>query len=312
MTNFLGLDLGGTKLLACLTDSNGVVIASAVRKTGRATGPIEACALIADAAAELRETHGAYERAGVGFPGVADFRRGVARSSVMLDGWLDVPLAARLGELLGVPCVIDNDVNMAAIAELHARRDDVPESMLFVAVGTGIGGAITFGDRIWRGHTGVAGEIGNTTIDRHGVVCWCGRRGCLNTCASGTAIGEHQGDPHWTASGHDASRLQLSVHAAAVSLGIGVANALNLMNPSLVVLGGGVSRYGTPWLDVVASTARAEAFREAAQCRIELARAGYGASAVGAALLAMEGRGGPSATSRTRHPGAAAFAGARS
>lgn len=286
----LGLDLGGTKLLACLTDEHGSILGRTVRPTGRNTGPMEAGRLIADAAAELRDAVGSFEVAGLGFPGLVDWGAGVARASVMLDGWHDVPLADQLGTELGVPCVVDNDVNAAAVAELRCRADDPPGSMLFVAVGTGIGGALVFDDRLWRGHTGVAGEIGNMTIDRHGPLCWCGRRGCLNTSASGSAMGQQlqargrPSDPSPTASPASDEVLK----EAATALGIGLANALNLLNPALVVLGGGVPRLGPRWLDAVAATARAEAFPQAGRCRIEVARAGYEAGAIGAALLALE------------------------
>jgi glucokinase len=286
----IGFDLGGSKLLACLTEEDGTIVRRAVRPTGRATGPEEACRLMLDAAEELRNACGTFRAAGVGFPGQVDFPGGVARASVMLDGWREVPLADQLADALGVPCVVDNDVNAAAVAELKQREDEPPESMLFVAVGTGIGGAITLGNRLWRGHTGVAGEIGNVTIDRHGPICWCGRKGCLNTSASGAAI-EDQLEPGVPLSqqvqrGHPL--LDRAIDQAAVALGIGIANALNLLNPALVVLGGGVAELGQAWLDKVAATARAEAFPEAGQCRFELARAGYEAGSVGAALLAME------------------------
>jgi glucokinase len=286
----IGVDLGGSKLLACVIDEDGQPLGRTVRATGRGTSPAQARGLIRDAAHELRERFGHIDASGIGFPGLVDFARGRVTSSVMLDGWLDVPLADELTEMLGIPSVVDNDVNCAALAELKLRGHDAPDSMLFVAVGTGIGGAITLGRRLWRGHTGVAGEIGNVSIDRHGVRCWCGRRGCLNTSASGTAI-EHQleaGVPlmNQVSSGHP--RLDSVVHEAAVSLGIGLANALNLLNPELVVLGGGVAELGASWLDVVAETARAEAFSEAGGCRFELARAGYDAGAMGAALLALE------------------------
>jgi glucokinase len=276
----IGLDLGGSKLLACLIDEEGQLLGHAIRATGRHTGPSEACRLIGEASGEVRLRFGQFDSAGVGFPGQVDFPRGTVSGSVMLDGWLDVPLADLVAEKLGVPCVVDNDVNCAAVAELKQRAEEPPDSMLFVAVGTGIGGAITLGNRLWRGHTGVAGEIGNVTIDRHGPRCWCGRRGCLNTFASGAAI-EQQME-----SGN--SQLTAVVERAAEALGIGLANALNLLNPALVVLGGGVAQLGEPWLEVVARTAREEAFPEAGRCRFELARAGYEAGAVGAALLARD------------------------
>jgi glucokinase len=286
----IGFDLGGSKLLACLIEEDGTVLHRAVRATGRGTGPAEACRLMVAAANEVRDACGPFDVAGVGFPGQVDFPHGVARASVMLDGWREVPLAERLAQVLGVPCVVDNDVNAAAIAELKQREDELPDSMLFVAVGTGIGGAITVGKRLWRGHTGVAGEIGNVTIDRHGPTCWCGRRGCLNTSASGAAI-ERQLQPGVSLAeqvqrGHP--RLDRVLARAAESLGIGIANALNLLNPALVVLGGGVAELGPRWMDTVVSTARSEAFPEAGQCRFELARAGYHAGAVGAALLGVE------------------------
>jgi glucokinase len=275
----IGLDLGGSKLLACLIGEDGQILARAIRPTGRATGPSEACGLIADAAGELRQAAGPFDAAGLGFPGQVDFAQGLIGGSVMLDGWLDVPLGDLVAEGLGVPCVVDNDVNCAALAELQQRPDESEDSMLFIAVGTGIGGAIILGKRLWRGHTGVAGEIGNVTIDRNGSRCWCGRRGCLNTSASGTAIERllESGMSHASALEH-----------AAVALGIGLANALNLLNPGLVVFGGGVARLGKPWLELVARTAREESFPEAGRCRFELARAGYEAGAVGAALLARE------------------------
>jgi glucokinase len=286
----IGIDLGGSKLLACLTDEDGRVLGRAVRTTGRATGPLEACRLIREVASELCEAGGPFEVAGVGFPGQVDFARGVARASVMLDGWREVPLAGWVGEALGLPCVVDNDVNAAAVAELKHRHNELPGSMLFVAVGTGIGGAIVLENRLWRGHTGVAGEIGNVTIDRHGPKCWCGRRGCLNTSASGAAI-ERQLEPGVPLAEQvrlGNPRLDDVLDDAAESLGIGIANALNLLNPALVVLGGGVAELGERWLDKVAAAARAETFPEAGECRFELARAGYQAGAVGAALLGFE------------------------
>jgi glucokinase len=284
-----GFDLGGSKLLACVIDENGTILGRTVRVTGRNTGPSAARRLITEAATELRDALGSFDAAGVGFPGQVDFSRGMACASVMLDGWREVPLAEEIGDALRVACVVDNDVNAAAVAELKQREQEAPDSMLFVAVGTGIGGAVVVNNRLWRGHTGVAGEIGNVTIDRHGPMCWCGRRGCLNTFASGAAIeralepGMSLADQTW-----GDPRVDEVLEKAAEALGIGLANALNLLNPALVVLGGGVAQLGERWLDAVAGSARAEAFPEAGRCGFELARAGYQAGAVGAALLGLE------------------------
>jgi glucokinase len=289
MTAIVGIDIGGTKLLACVVDDAGKVRRRFVRPTGRATGPREALELIGEIGCAIRRRVD-LAAVGIGFPGLVDHGRGAVRSSVMLDGWRDVPLAHRVAELLGVPCTIDNDVNAAALAELARRRGGPPGGMLFVAVGTGVGGAIALGGRLWRGATGVAGEIGNTTIARDGPRCWCGRRGCLNVLASGTAIEDHLGVGRGALAmlvARREPRALAAVAAAAAALGIGVANAMNLLNPALVVFGGGVGRLGADFLAAIERTARAEAFPEAAEgCRFELARAGYEASAVGAALLA--------------------------
>lgn len=309
MSRVLGADLGGSKLLVCLTDQHGRILARATRPTGRNTGPEAAVRLIAEAAREVQGSAGRLDRVGVGFPGLVDHDRGVARSSVMLDGWRDVPLAVLLARALDAPCVVDNDVNAAAYAELACRRADGPDSMLFVAIGTGIGGAIALGGQLWRGSTGIAGEIGNTTIERRGPRCWCGRRGCLNVFASGSAIERHLRLPPGATLRERLEtgdrRAAAAVARAAGAVGIAIANALNLLNPALVVLGGGLAGLGADFLDAVAATARAEAFAEA-DCRFEVARAGYEAAAVGSALLALAAQGSTTSAARAARGAATA------
>lgn len=294
----VGLDLGGTKILALCVADDGAVLARARRDTGRNTPPPRALALVGELVATLRAEAGAEVTAiGVGFPGLVDAPRGVARSSVMLDGWSEVPFAAAVRDATGLPCVIDNDVNAAAVAELHLRQrvgEDVglpDDLMLLAAVGTGIGGALIVGGRLWRGRSGAAGELGNTSIDRHGATCQCRRRGCLNTSASGEAMERAWGGPGllrdaWRAGDARAAEV---VRAGARALGCGLANAVHLLAPTLVVLGGGVAEYGEVWRAEVEAAVRAETFPEAIEaCRVELARAGYDAGALGAARLAAE------------------------
>jgi glucokinase len=211
----------------------------------------------------------------------------------MLDGWSDVPLADLVAERLGVPCVVDNDVNNAARAELRARRPRVPRVLLLVGVGTGIGGAIAIEGRVYRGANGGAGEIGNTTVDRGGAKCWCGRRGCLNTLASGAAIEQHlalRAGSLPDAVARREPRVLDALEAAGQALGSGIANALNLLNPDLVVLAGGLAELPPAlFLEPLERSARAEAFAPIADaCRFERARAGYEAAAVGAGWLAWE------------------------
>ncbi len=258
----LGVDLGGTKLLAALVDDAGGLVRAVRRPTGAGTGPARVLDLVADALSELDAP---VRGIGLGFPGLVDGERGLVRSSIMLDGWSEVPLAAQMADRFGVPCAVDNDVNAHALAEVRQRGE--VHSMVFVAAGTGVGGAIVLGGRLWRGAAGLAGEIGNTTVDfRAGPRDWAGRRGTLNAFAAGRA------GVDWA--------------AAAETLGVGLGNVVNLLNPSLVVIGGGLASVGPALLDHVRAGLESVAFPEAvAACRVELARAGYEAGALGAALL---------------------------
>ncbi|HET8946026.1 MAG TPA: ROK family protein [Candidatus Polarisedimenticolia bacterium] len=288
----LGLDLGGSKLLAVVVGGDGTVLDRERLPTGRTTGPGEAIALARQAAGALRARGADFAAAGLGFPGLVDHSAGLVRSSVMLDDWKDVRFADRLSEALAVPCLVDNDVNMAAFAEIARRRTDgdPPATTIFVFVGTGIGGAIAIDGALYRGPGGLAGEIGNTTVDHAGEVCWCGRRGCLNTLASGSAIAAALGNGGTALAERFLNGDPVTVRVverAAHWLGVGLGNAINLLNPALVVLGGGVAELGPRYLATVRQAALRESFAEAAgACRFELARAGYEAGALGAGLMA--------------------------
>lgn len=286
----LGLDLGGTKLLACGIDREGRVAYRRREPTGRGLGPGPALARIAEIAGDARRALGGLHAVGLGFPGLVDHRRGLVRSSVMLDGWCEVSLAAEIAARIGAPCAIDNDVNAAALHELALRG---ASELLFVAVGTGIGGALVLDGKLWRGAHGLAGEIGHVAIARDGRPCACGRRGCVNRYASGTALAE-QGAEQGAKQGDDLAD-------AAEALGQAIGSALNLLDVPLVVLGGGVAERGPSYIDAVAASARRACFREIGQaCVFEPARGGYEAAALGAALLAHQVAGVQPASSASR------------
>jgi glucokinase len=273
----LGVDVGGSKALAVVLDDDRSVHLTRRRATGRATDPDRLVRLVETLLAETSAAGYTCTAVGLGFPGLVDHARGMVRSSVMLDGWRDVPLAERLHSVTGIPCVLDNDVNVAALAELEARGTPPPRCMVMVAVGTGIGGAICLDGELFRGASGVSGEIGNTTIDPSAGVCWCGRRGCLNVLASGSVIEELT--PRLGRHG--------AVTNAARALGVGIANAVQLLNPDLVVLGGGVLEIGDSFLAQVRETLAREVFPEAlAACRVERTVLGHAAAAIGAGRLA--------------------------
>jgi len=286
----LGLDLGGTKLLAALVAADGTRLAS--RRVATPAGPP---AVVLDAMAELAadlrgEAGGAAPvAAGVGFPGLVDVERGVARSSVILREWRDVPLAAELGRRLALPVALDNDVHQAARGELAARGGGEPD-LLFVAVGTGIGGALVLRGAIWGGAGGLAGEVGHVAIERDGPECACGRRGCVGAVASAGAIERRLGLPRGglpAAVAANDARATAALAEAADALGFALASVVNLLAPPLVVIGGGVPELAPGFVDGSARALRRFAMAEiGAATRVERARAGYEAGAVGAALHA--------------------------
>jgi glucokinase len=283
----LGVDVGGTKLLAVVVDGEGRVRRRVHRPTPSGFGPAAAREAVAALAAELAGEGTPVAAVGIGFPGLVDAPRGVVRSSVILPGWSEVPLAAELSGALGVPCVVDNDVNAAARAEVDARGGG---DMLFVSVGTGIGGALVLNGEPWNGASGVAGEIGHVSVAAAGPRCACGRRGCVNLYASGRAVDARvRGRPGAPPPTPEQARRRTAaaVARAGGALGRAVASVLNVLNLPLVVLGGGVAERGEAFRAAVQRSVEREAFPEAASaCRVELSRAGYGAGALGAALLA--------------------------
>lgn len=287
----LGVDLGGTKLLATASDRTENVVASFQHATGPAFRPEQMLTVLRSILAKLSTSGVRVQRVGIGFPGLVERHSGRVHSSVILPTWRDYPLAERIEDDLGVRCYVDNDVNVAARAEARERNLGRGDSMLFVSIGTGVGGALVLDGRIWEGASGLAGEIGHVSISRTGPRCLCGRRGCVNLFASGTAIERqlrHQSAGVALAHKRDPSVVSV-VRKAAQALGIAVGSAMNLLNPTLVVLGGGVAQYGAAYLEAVRDAVAREAFPEIAQaCRVELTRAGYAAGAYGATILAGE------------------------
>lgn len=296
MTSWVGLDIGGSKLLAVAVEE-GRVVARARTATERAEGPE---AVLARACALVREVTRAVPARGlgVGFAGLVA-SDGSVSSSIMLPGWDGFPLADGLGQACGLPVTVENDANAAGYGEWCAAGAPPRGTHVLVTVGTGIGGAVLVDGRLLRGASGVAGEIGNMSIERDGPTCWCGSRGCLNMLASGSAMSARHStltrEPACSvpelarraAAGDEFARRVIEEGARA--LGTGLANVVQLLNPTHIALGGGVAELGEPWLALVRDEVRRRVFREAfAAVRIELCRLGAEAGAFGAAALARD------------------------
>jgi glucokinase len=282
----LGIDVGGTKLLANVYDLTGHRLLTLRCSTGRDTS-VEKLLTLVEKTFEDSAAVGRIASVGLGFPGLTDSRRGLVRSSVILDGWHEVAFAERMTSATGVPCFIDNDVNNSARAESYVRGRTDGQDLLYVSIGTGVGGALVLHNELWWGTSGLAGEIGHVVVDRNGPKCRCGSNGCAAVYAAGAEIDRLIGRASEDGEASTALDLGSRLREPTECLGIAIANVLNVMNLPLVVVGGGVARLGPSLVELIEQSARRHAFAEiAGDCRFELSAAGYEAGALGAALLA--------------------------
>lgn len=312
----IGIDLGGTKISTALVNSTGEIIASDYRETLATQGPnavIERMfAAARQAMAKANATEQQVAAVGIGAPGPLDVRTGVVVAPPNLPAWDHVPLKQRIEERLGIATYLDNDANAAALGEHRFGAGQGTKHMIYVTVSTGIGGGLILDGRLYHGDSGIAGEIGHTTILPDGPRCGCGNRGCLEALASGTAIAREarervaQGVPTLIcdlAQG-DSERITARLVAEAARqgdrvageilsevmeyLGIGMANLVNLFNPQVIVIGGGLANVGEPLFAVVRRVIDQRAFYAAAQAvRVLSAALGENAGVLGAAAVAL-------------------------
>jgi len=310
----IGLDVGGTKINAFRVRRDGTV--DDRRTVGTpADDPGATIEAMIDVSRELVTPD--VVAVGVGAAGLVESGTGTLRFAPNL-AWRDLAIAERIREGLGLPCRVDNDANVAAWAEWRFGAGRGFRHMLLVAVGTGIGGGIVAGRRLFRGAHGFGGEIGHVIVEPNGPLCGCGNRGCWEQVASGHAVGrlgreaarEHPeslvatlaaGEPDGV-TGRIVTRAALEGDAIAVEifrevgrrLGEGFAGLINVLDPQIVVVGGGAIAAG----DLLLGPAREACTRgiEGVAYRPEVpivpAELGNDAGAIGAATLAFEELGG--------------------
>ena len=309
----IGVDLGGTKAIAGAVDAS-----LAVHYRGRREVPTSDLEALLETLTELVEevreaVGGEVEGVGFGIPCLIDQDRGLAASSVHLpiNG---VAFADVMAERLGLPAFIDNDGNLALLAEQRAGAAQGERNAVMLTLGTGIAGAIVIGGELYRGSQGAAGELGHMIVWADGPPCGpgCSSRGCLEALVSGTALtrealalarrspasrlgqalaaGQEVSGPLVTqlAFDGDADALALLAELGAW-LGIGLVNVVNIFNPDVVVIGGGVIAAGelilAPARRVMAERALA---LPAQHARVLAARFGAESGMLGAALFARE------------------------
>ena len=178
---FLGVDIGATSVDVAVTDARMTVLEQVSESVDVRTGPDNVLAVVLDLVGKLRAGGGAVEvyGAGVGVPGPVSFRDGVPVAPPIMPGWNQFPVRSVLSQHLGCPVLVDNDVNIMALGEMHAGLARTVDDLLFVKVGTGVGCGIVVDGQVYRGASGSAGDIGHIRVDDEGPVCSCGNVGCL-------------------------------------------------------------------------------------------------------------------------------------
>ena len=295
----LGIDIGGTNLVAGAVAEDGSALIGLRTEPTRAEEGADAVVqrLLGMARATMAQLHFELPDAeilgvGVGAPGPLDRSQGVVLLTPNL-GWVNLPLRQIIRDGLGVPATLDNDANCATLGEWWRGAAQRARHAIGVTIGTGIGGGIVVDGRLYHGASDVAGEIGHTTIEVDGRKCGCGNYGCLEAYASGPAIARRavealeSGAPSrlpgycggslarvtaqtvYQAAKDGDELAQEVVHDTAKFLGVGVANVINIFNPEVVVVFGGVTQAGDTLFVPLRREVARRAFKPAVSvCRI--------------------------------------------
>jgi glucokinase len=322
----LGVDLGGTKFAV------GAMTADGTREFGFASAPTRAeesadavvgrMGALANQVIEttLKQTgakRSDFIGVGIGAPGPLRRNDGIVVVAPNL-GWHNYPLREKLAAEVGLPTTLDNDANCATLGEAWIGAARGARHVVGITIGTGIGGGLVFDGKLHHGASDVAGEIGHTTIETEGRRCKCGNYGCLEAYASGPAIAERAREA--LERGSESVLPKLAGSAAAITaqhvynaaregdalarevvrdtaryLGAGIANILNLLNPDVVVLAGGVTAAGEELLTPLRLEVRRRAFKPAVDAaRIVPGELGSRAGVVGAVAIAVQAHAGRS------------------
>ncbi|PTV93330.1 glucokinase [Halanaerobium saccharolyticum] len=278
---YLGLDLGGTKILTGLADSEGKIIARSRRDTEADLGEDKIIenmiATIEDVLEKTEVTKEQIITLGIGSPGPLDSKKGIIIENANLP-WKNVPLVERMESALGIKTLLQNDANAAALGEKWFGAGKNVENMVYITISTGIGGGAIINKELFTGVNDNACEIGHTVIDPNGPLCGCGNHGCLEAFASGTSIGKRAREA--AAAGQSKEMLELADNIvedidavicaqaahqgdqvakdifknAGYHLGIGMGNVVNTFNTEMIILGGGVMKASDLFLDEAIKT----------------------------------------------------------
>jgi glucokinase len=314
----VGVDLGGTKILSGVFDHSLECVGSAKLSTKSQRGVDKVVERIArsaqDAVDEADLSFKQIAGVGIGAPGAVDFESGTVIFAPNLEGWKEIALKKDLEKILGVPVFVENDCNISALGVYVAELKSKPRSMVGIFVGTGIGGGLIVDGELYSGFGHTAGEIGHMVLEISGPKCGCGNKGCFEALASRTAIfqqikaGVKDGQKTLLTEmlGDDLADLRSGdlrkairrgdkfvdriIEGAAEYIGVATANLVNILNPEVVVLGGGViEALADEMISVIIETAKDYAMPGALKgVEIIASKLGDNAGITGAAVLARK------------------------
>ncbi|GEP33957.1 sugar kinase [Nocardioides szechwanensis] len=294
-----GVDIGATHATAALADLSGAILVERRADLDVATGPEHVLGWVEQVLGELlveqNRTVAELAAIGIGLPGPVEHDTGRAINPPIMPGWHRYDVPARVQRAFAVPVLIDNDVNIMALGEQHAHLPDV-DDLVFIKVSTGIGAGLISGGELQRGAQGTAGDLGHVRVARaEDVTCRCGNQGCLEAVAAGPAIAEslraagvdvdagvvalvRAGDPHAVQALRQAGR----------DLGEVLAVLVNVINPSVIVIGGSLADAGESLLAGIREVVYQRSLPLATEhLRIITSQAGERAGVLGAAALAI-------------------------
>ncbi|MBR4973433.1 MAG: ROK family protein [Clostridia bacterium] len=310
----LGIDLGGTNIVAGVVDENFKIIATAKRKTNcpRPAEEIvdDMAAVAIEAISNANLTLSDIEAAGVGTPGCIDAENGIVTYSNNLD-FYDLPLTSMLKEKTGLNFFVENDANAAAYGEFVAGAGKGTKDFIMITLGTGVGGGIIIDGKIRSGYNSAGGELGHTVIEMNGEACSCGRHGCWEAYASATALIrqtkqamiKYPDSVMWELCDRDISKVngitafeamrkgdfagKLVVDRYIEYISVGIANNVNIFQPEIICIGGGISKEGDTLIDPIKKYLKGENYARYMKLNADVKAAvlGNDAGIIGAAYI---------------------------
>ena len=297
----IGVDLGGTNLRVAAVDSSGKMLQRESVAACFDKGPLRVINSIVEIVERMRAHGGGYELRGVGIgvPGFIDMDLGVIVGSANLPGFQGFPIRDEIQQRLGIPIILENDANAAALGEMWIGAGKNVKDLILLTLGTGIGGGIVIDGKVMHGAHGMAGEFGHMTVIPEGNPCGCGNRGCLEKHASASAIAAMASLMHF---GHDLTseqvyelalqgnqRAKMVFESMGRALGIAIANLINIFNfPLYLISGGPLPAWDFFAPSMLAEVASRSFIFSLTGTRIEKALLGADAGLYGAAYLPFQ------------------------